>query len=278
MAPPKFADLSKAADDLFSDDFGASATKVTFKAKAANGTNIKVEGSRVASGAVTALLETKFTHKASGVTVKEKWTNDNVVTTELAVKDKLLNGCENTLVAKFKPTKGGLSDLSLKTTYKTGSFTANATTSSKSVSPAGVFSYGNWNIGAGTTYNFAKGALSSTSVGVGYTDGDLQVASTIADNGKVAGSIFHKCCPSTSYGVKFGWNRDTGATNFAVATCCDLDSDAFVKAKVDTNLAIGLSYVQTMRPGVSLRLSADIAGNALNSDSHAVGLHLNIDN
>ncbi len=37
MAPPKFGDVGKAANDLFNDDFGAGSVKLTLKSKAANG-------------------------------------------------------------------------------------------------------------------------------------------------------------------------------------------------------------------------------------------------
>lgn len=57
-----------------------------------------------------------------------------------------------------------------------------------------------------------------------------------------------------------------------------LDNTAFVKAKVDAALRVGLSYVQKLRPGVTLRLSADINGAQLSADAHQLGLHLTLEN
>lgn len=65
---------------------------------------------------------------------------------------------------------------------------------------------------------------------------------------------------------------------FGVAGQYALDSSAFVKAKVDSNLNVGLSYVQKLRPGVTLRLSADVNGAQLNSDAHQLGMHLTLEN
>lgn len=280
MAPPKFKDMAKAAEDLFSDDFGASSNKFTFKSKAANGTNIKVEGARVASGAVSALLETKFTHKPSGVTIKEKWTSKNVVTTELSVKDKGVKGSDATLSANFLPNAGGVSDLKLKTAYTSDKFTSTVDVSAKNVAVSGVFSYCKWLIGAATTYDMGKGAVGGTKVSVGYKEADLAVTSTISDDGKVSGSLFH--IPSTGYrlesGVQFGWNRGSGATSFGFAAKYALDKDAYVKAKVNTKMDVALAYVQQVRPGVELALAADVAGNSLSSDQHAVGVHITFDN
>lgn len=279
MAPPKFADIGKDASDLFSDDFGGSANKLTFKSTASNGTNIKVEGSRSnTSGDVSALLETKFTHKASGVTVKEKWTTKNVVTTELSVKNKFVAGSDATLSANFLPNGGGLCDFKLKTGYVTSRCATNADVTAKAINAGTSVNYGRWLFGAGADFNLAKSALSGTKVTVGFSEGDLQVTSSISDGSRVSGSLFHTPCSAFQGGVQFSWNRDSADTGFAVAGKYTLDESSFVKAKLDKSMALNLSYVQTMRKGVTLRLSADVAANALSSDAHQLGLHLTIEN
>eukprot|EP00045_Choanoeca_perplexa_P022655 m.10170 g.10170 ORF g.10170 m.10170 type:complete len:279 (+) comp9603_c0_seq1:52-888(+) len=276
MAPPKFTDIGKAAKDLFGDDFGGASTKFTFKSVASNGTNIKVEGARSnSSGAVDALLETKFTHKATGVSVKEKWTTKNVVSTELSVKDKFVAGSDATLAANFLPSGKGLSDMKLKTGYKADKFAANAEVSQKSVVANGVFAYGKFVLGAGTTFDIAKSTASRSKFAVGYTDGNMSVTSSIAEGGVVEGSLYHVPSNSLKTGVQFAWNGDSN-TSFAVAGRYELDVDTFVKAKVDKALNMNLSYVQNIRPGVTMRLSADVAGNNLSSDAHQVGVHLTL--
>eukprot|EP00730_Choanoeca_flexa_P000930 TRINITY_DN10401_c0_g2_i2.p1 TRINITY_DN10401_c0_g2~~TRINITY_DN10401_c0_g2_i2.p1 ORF type:complete len:298 (+),score=76.75 TRINITY_DN10401_c0_g2_i2:60-896(+) len=276
MSPPKFSDIGKAAKDLFSDDFGGAANKLTFKSVASNGTNIKVEGARSnSSGAVDALLETKFTHKASGVSVKEKWTTKNVVTTELSVKNKFVAGSDATLSANFLPNGKGLTGLKLKTGYQADKFTANTEVSQKAVVANGVFGYGKFVFGAGTSFDLAKNTATGSKFSVGYTDGNMAVASSIAEGGLVEGSLFHAPSTSLETGVQFAWNGDNN-TSFAVAGRYVLDADTFVKAKVDKSLNMNLSYVQNIRPGVSMRLSADVAGNSLASDAHQIGVHLTL--
>jgi hypothetical protein len=78
-----------------------------------------------------------------------------------------------------------------------------------------------------------------------------------AEGGVVEGSLFHVPNTSTEAGVQFAWNGDSN-TSFAVAGRYVLDADTFFKAKVDKALNINLSYVQNIRPGVTMRLSTDV--------------------
>lgn len=279
MAPPKFGDIGKAASDLFSDDFGGASNELTLKSTASNGTAIKVEGARNnASGAVSALLETKFTHKASGLAIKEKWTTKNVVTTEVAAKNKLVKGLDTTLCANFAPNGGGVSGLKLKTAYSTDKLTSNVDFTASGVSASAVFSYNKWVVGASSNYKLSSGSIAGTAVSVGFTEGDLAVASTINDAGSVSASLFHTPKSNIAAGVQIGWDKKSGGTSFGIASKYTLDSTAFAKAKLDSNLNLGLSYVQELRRGVTLRLSADVNGNNLSAGSHALGMALTLEN
>jgi len=279
MAPAKFADLGKAAADLFTEDFGGSSNSLTLKSKASNGTNIKVEGVRDnSSGAVAALLETKFTHAATGLAIKEKWTTKNVVTTEVSYDNKIVQGLTTTVAANFSPNGGSISGLKLKTGFVHSNINTTVDITAKDVTASGVFAFQKWLVGAGTTYSLSSGALQNTKVTVGYTEGDLTVTSSITDAGNVAATLYHTPRPAVAAGVELGWDKNSNKTTFGVAGQYALDSSAFIKTKVDSALNIGLSYVQKLRPGVTLRLSADINGAQLGADAHQLGLHLTLDN
>jgi len=278
MAPPKFADLGKAATDLFTEDFGGSSNSLTLKSKAANGTTLKVEGVRDHnSGAVAALLETKFTHAATGLTVKEKWTTKNVVTTEVTSENKLVQGLSSTIMANFAPSAGSISGLKIKTGFVHNTVSTNIDVTPKDVAASGVFAFQKWLVGAGTTYNLGTGGLQGTKVTVGYVESDLAVHASVTDSGNVSANIYHTPRSDIKAGVELGWEKNSNKTTFGVAGQYALDNSAFVKAKVDSALNIGLSYVQKLRPGVTLRLSADVSGAQLSSDAHQLGLHLTLE-
>ena len=106
QAPPKFADITKATKDLFSDDFNAGKVQLTLKSKATNGVNLKVKGTKSnAKGNVSGSLESTYTN-AGGISFKEVWSTQNEVTTEVSMKNALVKGTKLVGEAKFSPTAG----------------------------------------------------------------------------------------------------------------------------------------------------------------------------
>ena len=97
------------------------------------------------------------------------------------------------------------------------------------------------------------------------------------DGRQVGIQIFHDVRPGVKAAATFGWQGD-GATSLGVAAKYNLDDTAFVKAKVDNKLNLGLAYVQTIRRGVTLGLSANLAANNLTSGGHQLGVSLTLDN
>merc|ERR1719278_956439 len=65
-----------------------------------------------------------------------------------------------------------------------------------------------------------------------------------------------------------------GASSAAIGCKFALDSDASLRAKVDTNSQIGLSYQQKLRDGITLTLSSNLDGTKLNQPGHKLGLCL----
>jgi voltage-dependent anion channel protein 2 len=272
--PPKFADINKSVNDLFSDDFGFGVTKLVLKSKAANGTAFKVEGVKSAKGDVEGFLETKFNH--GGVSVKEKWSTTNDVVSEFAVDNKFLPGSKITAEAVFNPNKGidGLK-LKLKNDYEKDNFNSTLQlTSGGVVSTSGVFSFGGkYLVGAAADYDSSKGAISSTKFAVSYVESDLTVSSSIINGSDVEGAVYHVPNKSVAAGLKFSWNQ-SNATNFELAGKYRLDSQSFVKAKINKALNLGLSYTQTLTPGVSITLATLVKGADLQGDGHQLGLTL----
>lgn len=275
MATPKFADISKAVTDLINDDFNFGLTKLVLKSKAKNGVNFKVEGAKDAAGAVKAFLETKFTH-SSGVSVKEKWTTDNSVTTELTAENKVVAGSKVIVEAVFNP-KSGITDSKFKGEYVHGSIFTNFGATSKGIlSAAAVFGFhGKYLAGASADFT-AAGALNKHQVALGYKDEDVIVTSTITDGADVEGTVFHVPNASTVAGLKFSWNKSKAETGFELVGKYKLDGDAFVKAKINKALTIGLSYTQTLRQGVAVTLSAQVNGANLAADNQ-LGLSLTLE-
>lgn len=271
MPTPKFGDLGKACSDLFSDDFKAGSNKLTLKSKTASGTSLKLDGSRNnSSGAVTGSLETKFSHKASGLNVKEKWDTSNTISTELSTKNLLTAGTDFSFTTDFKPTSSGLQSFKLKGSLVRDNFAVDANTNLKGVNAAGVFSYGKFFVGASSN-------LSNTKIGASFVEKDYSITSTVSDGRAVDIQVFHNARSDLQTAVQFGWKAN-GGTSLAVAGKLALDDSAYVKAKINKDMQVGLAYVQKIRNGVTLGLSAQLEATNLASSGHQLGFNLTLDN
>lgn len=273
MAPPKFADLSKSVKDLFNDDFGFGATKLTLKSKSTTGATFKVEGTRSDSGAVNASLETKLAH--SGINIKEKFTTKNDILTELSTD---VHGTKVTAETTFNPG-AGFRDFKIKSDYSKDHVTATVSANNKGVlSTSSVFGFaGKYLLGASADYDTGKATLSSNSVAIGFTSDDLTVTSSITNGSDIETALYHVPKPNVQAGLKFTWSKASSDVGFDLVGKYNLDAESFVKVKLDRALNIGLSYTQPIRKGVSFTLAANVRGGALQSDQHQLGFALSLE-
>lgn len=93
MAPPTYSDLGKSARDVLGQGYHFGLFKLDVKSK----TNTDVEFvcggvSNQDTGKVFGNMETKYKVKKYGLTFSEKWNTDNILTGDITIADKLLNG------------------------------------------------------------------------------------------------------------------------------------------------------------------------------------------
>lgn len=70
------------------------------------------------------------------------------------------------------------------------------------------------------------------------------------DNGReFGGSIYHKIKPSLEGAINLAWNSSNNVTQFGLGTKYDLDRDVSVRAKINSQLQIGLGYQQKLHGG-----------------------------
>ena len=85
-----------------------------------------------------------------------------------------------------------------------------------------------------------------------------------SDNGRdFGGSIYHKVKPGLEGAINLAWNSSNNVTQFGIATKYNLDNDASVRAKVNSQLQIGLGYQQKLREGILIFLFFMIIQNLI---------------
>lgn len=280
MAPPKFADLGKEAKDLCSKNFHFGVIKLEGKTKTKNGVEFTTEGSHFTdTGNVNGSLETKFKYADYGVTFSEKWSTNNVISTNISIDDKLAKGLKVDFDTTFSPVTGKKS-AQVKTAYKqdcchvTGDVDFDF--AGPTIKGSAVFAYKGWHAGYQASYDTANSKLTANNASLAYKEGDFVLHTGINDASKYVGSIHHQINDKLSAATLLNWT--SGSKDPSSLTVCGkylVDKDTFFKVKIDNSLRLGCSYVQSIRPGVQLTLSSLINTKSLENGGHKLGLSLN---
>lgn len=282
MAPQKFADLGKEARDLLSKNYHFGTVKIEAKTKAANGLAFTAEGSHnTGNGDVGGSLEGKVTLKPYGVTLTKKWNTANVVSGTIGFENKLIDGLKVDLDGSLSPVTGkmttkvktdftGLSNLRATLDVASADFTA------PSVHLSGVAAYQGWHAGYQASYDTATCKPTENNACVSYKNGGVSIHAAIANASKYTYTVHHAVNDNLQVAAAFAC--EAGAeTGITVGGKYSLDGSAYLKAKLDHKLNLGVSYSQAFGSGVQATLSARVNGKALDQGGHQVGLQINFD-
>ncbi|XP_015588270.1 voltage-dependent anion-selective channel [Cephus cinctus] len=282
MAPPAYNDLGKNARDVFGKGYHFGLLKLDVKTKTDSGVEFSSGGvSNQDTGKVFGTLETKYKIKEYGLTFAEKWNTDNTLGTDITIADKLLQGLTVGYSCTFSPQTGNKSG-KLKTTYKHDNVSANADfdlslSAGPLINASAVVGYQGWLAGYQATFDSQRSKITKNNFALGFTASDFALHTSV-DNGRdFGGSIYHKIKPGLEGAINLAWNSSNNVTQFALGSKYDLDQDASVRAKVNSQLQIGLGYQQKLREGVTLTLSTNIDGKNFGSGGHKIGFALDLE-
>jgi len=281
MAPPSYADLGKSARDLFAKNYHFGLVKLDVKTKTPSGVEFTVNGaSNQDTGRINASLETKYTFRDWGLTLKEKWNTDNTLATEVSVDDQVVKGSKLALNTTFAPQSGKKTG-TLKSSLKLDHVNANADIDFDYAGPvfhgAAVLGYEGWLAGAQLSFDPAKSKLTKTNFALGYHNGDFVLHTNVNDGQEFNGSVYQRVNDKLESGIHLAWTSGNNATRFGLGCIYKLDSDSSLRAKVNNASQIGLGFTHRLRPGISLTLNAMIDGKNFNQGGHKLGLGFDLE-
>jgi len=277
MSPPTFADLGKAARDVFGRGYTVGVIKLDVKAKSDTGVEFNTSGSHVpSSGKVAANLETKYKCSEHGLTMSEKWSSDNSLTTDITVEDKLAKGLKLVLGNKFVPSSGQIKGAA-KATFKADAATFNAESSldlSPNMMGALVLGYQNWLVGGQVGFDTAKSSLTKTNVALGYVAKDYTLHTYCNDGTLYGGSVYQKLNKDLESAVDISFNPATNSSVFGLGCKYVTDRNSSVRAKFNSNGNLGLGYQHKLKDGVTVTLATSIDAKNLSGGDHKLGMGL----
>ncbi|XP_063973523.1 voltage-dependent anion-selective channel-like isoform X2 [Diachasmimorpha longicaudata] len=282
MAPPTYGDLGKNARDVFSKGYHFGLLKLDVSTKTDSGVEFSSGGfSNQDTGVVVGNLETKYKIKEYGLTFSEKWNTDNLLGTDITIADKLLQGLSIGYSCTFSPQTGSKTG-KLKTTYKHENVSATADfdlslNSGPLIQTTAVVGYQGWLAGYQTSFDSQRSKITKNNFALGFTTKDFGVHASVDNGREFNGSIYHLVKPGLEGAVNIAWNSGNNATQFGLGAKYNLDNAASVRAKVNSQLQIGLGYQQKLRDGVTLSLSTNIDGKNFGSGGHKIGVALDLE-
>ncbi|NXK86742.1 VDAC1 protein, partial [Formicarius rufipectus] len=276
--PPAYADLGKAARDVFTKGYGFGLIKLDLKTRSENGLEFTSSGSANSeTNKVTGSLETKYKWAEYGLMFTEKWNTDNTLGTEITLEDQLAQGLKLTFDSTFSPNTGKKS-AKIKSGYRRDHINLGCDMdfdiAGPSVRGALVFGYEGWLAGYQMTFETAKSRVTQSNFAVGYKTDEFQLHTNVNDGTEFGGSIYQKVNDKLETAVNLAWTAGNSNTRFGIAAKYQIDPDASFSAKVNNSSLIGLGYTQTLKPGIKLTLSALLDGKNVNAGGHKLGLGL----
>jgi len=282
MAPPTYGDLGKNARDVFGKGYHFGLLKLDVKTKTDSGVEFSSGGvSNQDTGVVVGTLETKYKIKEYGLTFAEKWNTDNLLGTDITIADKLLQGLSIGYSCTFSPQTGSKTG-KLKTTYKHENVSATADfdlslNAGPLINATAVVGYQGWLAGYQASFDSQRNKITKNNLALGFTASDFALHTAVDNGREFSGSIYHKVKPGLEGAINLAWNSSNNVTQFALGSKYDLDREACLRAKVNSQLQIGLGYQQKLRDGVTMSLSTHIDGKNFGSGGHKIGFALDLE-
>lgn len=281
MAPPAYGDLGKASKDLFSKHYHFGLVKLDLKTKTPSGVEFVVNGlNENDTGRIAAFLETKYNIKSHGITLKEKWNTDNILSGEAIADDCLVKGLKLGLSGTFAPQSGKKTG-KLTAGYKTLFINLNGDIdldyAGATIHGSSVFGYQGWLAGMKVSFDPTKNKLSRSNFALGYQQGDVHVHGHLDDGRDINCSVYQRLNDDLEAGINVAWASSNNMTKFGLGCHYKLDKDSAIRAKVNNVSQIGLGFIHRLRPGINLTLSAQVDAKNFNQGGHKLGLGFDLE-
>uniref|UniRef100_A0A0D9RSR1 Non-selective voltage-gated ion channel VDAC1 n=1 Tax=Chlorocebus sabaeus TaxID=60711 RepID=A0A0D9RSR1_CHLSB len=264
---PTCADLDKSVRDVFTKGHGFGLIKLDLKANSENGLEFTSSASaNTETTKVKGSLETKYSWTAHGLMFTEKWNTDNTLDTEITMRSNA-HGLKLTFDSSFLPN---LEKKPLKSRQDTCGSTSTCDIDFEIAETSirgSLVLYKGWLTGYQVNSETAKPQETQSN----FVTDEFQLHTNVNDGIVFGGSIYQKVNKKEST-VNLSWTAEKCNAYFEIAAKYQINPDACFLDKVNNFSLLGLGYIQTLKPGIRLTLSAFLDGK--NIQAHKLGLRL----
>ena len=260
MSPPTFNDLGKSSKDLFTKGYTHGFLKFDSctKSNTHSGVEFKTNATHnLASQKLNGNIEFKYKVPQHGVILTEKWTTDNVLSTNIEVKDQLAKGLKLNLDTHYNPQTAKRSAV-LKSEFTGDMLKVNgdiSLTGGPILTLAAVVSRQNWLFGAQTKFDLATNEIKNTHVAFGSQTPDYHLHAFSVDGKEFGGSWYHRLNGNVELGAQLGWVIGDQGTRFGLASKYKVNPGLVVKSKVDNKSQVSIAATHELSQAVKLTAS-----------------------
>jgi len=289
--PPLYKNIGKLSKDLLSKDYEKSLPSLKLETKAENEVSLSVEGKRDAKSGefIVDPFQYKYEFADRGYTFVGKATSNRKLTGEFSVIDKLAKGLKvvttvsTLLVTKNDQVPENAVKLGLEYTRDNIAATSDFELVKKdryatTANITGVVGTKTLAIGGEVGINLMDGSPSKYDTVASYTVGNFVVTGSLRDRfGTIGSSFYRKVSDDTALAGDFSFKINDNETSFVVGGHHKLDKDTSIKAKLNSNGVVSLSYIQQLRKNVRAVFSTEInAFNLGKADAHKIGFGITL--
>jgi voltage-dependent anion channel protein 2 len=254
---PAFSDIGKAAKELLyggQDGVFQFNHVVTLKSKTADGVDFTLAATKV-DGAIRTLLKSQYKTKSYGVV----GTVDSAGAVTLAATlNDLAPGLNATISGAVPDQSSGKLALEYVLPHLTLKSIVGLTNTPR-IDVQATTGYEGITFGVDTSYDTAKGQVTSWKAGAGYTGLDYQAAIILTDLDVVKATYAHNIDATTTAGAeisrKLAPEAGPGATNFLVGVAKRLEGGALTKLRLDNKGILSYLYEQELQPKTKFAFS-----------------------
>jgi voltage-dependent anion channel protein 2 len=282
--PPKYGDLGKECRDLLEKDFPFDVKKVEINTTAPNTVTFAVTGSQDSkTGLYSTELKTKYSHVESGLSLTEKWTNDNKISADVESSNSFVPGLTLKVETQYFPQKSqnsikvlsGYIQEFVNANTAIDAFKGPYATADLTVGANGIF------VGGEMGYNTKNATIDKYALGAAYYHPDYNIVVQAKNMLNVfTTSYYHRVSPTLAAGCSATWDRDRLAADsnhkvfFEFGTHMKLQGGAAAKIKLDSIGRITASYIQYLTPNVIGTLAAHVDTKKTDKDACKIGFNL----
>ncbi|CAD5225666.1 unnamed protein product [Bursaphelenchus xylophilus] len=272
MAPPTFADLGKAARDVFGKGYNHGLVKLDTTTRGNDNGTVEFKTSathNLTSEQLAGTVDIKFKVPERGVTITEKLNTSGSLSTVLEVNDQFARNLKVTLDSVYVPNTGKR-DATLKSEWFNDAARVNINLGligGPVALVSGVVGQNGWLAGAQGRFDVSTNELKNTSVAFGYQHPNYTIHSFCNDGKEFGGSLYHRVHKNVELGAQLGWTNGEEKVRYALGSTYKINPDLLLRAKVDNKAVVGLAATHALGPNVKASISTQFGLTTANSQN-----------